>query len=85
MIRGRKQKEPPKPPSKEEFIKYFTDNGQRPERGEKAYGYYVEGDWHDANGKPVKNWKMKARIWFDENPVRLEPKTTTLSAPRKML
>lgn len=27
------------------------------------YEYFTEGDWHDAKGNPVKNWKTKMLTW----------------------
>ena len=27
------------------------------------YDYYNEGDWKDAKGKPVRNWKQKVITW----------------------
>lgn len=25
--------------------------------------YYAEADWHDRDGKPVKNWKQRVITW----------------------
>lgn len=27
------------------------------------HAYFEAGDWHDGNGKPVRNWKQKAITW----------------------
>jgi hypothetical protein len=55
------------PPSINEVIQFFDDNGYI--NGEKAWNYYNDGEWKDSNGKQVINWKQKMRIvWFkDEN------------------
>lgn len=55
------------PPSIDEVIKFFDDNGYT--NGDKAWNYYNDGEWKDSNGKQVINWKQKMRIvWFkDEN------------------
>ena len=55
------------PPSIEDVIKFFDDNGYT--NGDKAWHYYEDGNWKDSNGKQVINWKQKMRIvWFkDEN------------------
>lgn len=30
---------------------------------QKFYDYYNVSDWHDAQGRPVKNWKLKLVVW----------------------
>jgi hypothetical protein len=30
---------------------------------QKFFDYYDAGDWHDAKGKAVKNWKQKCLTW----------------------
>lgn len=53
------------PPSIEDVIKFFEENGYT--NGDKAWNYYNDGDWKDSNGKQVINWKQKMRIvWFKE-------------------
>jgi hypothetical protein len=55
------------PPSREDVIKYFEDNDYNPEIAKKAYLYYSEQNWHDSQGKPIKNWKGKMiSVWFKE-------------------
>ena len=55
------------PPSVDEVVKFFEDNGYT--NGDKAWNYYNDGDWKDKNGDQVSNWKQKMRmVWFkDEN------------------
>lgn len=57
------------PPSEQEVIQYFLDNGFSKALGKKAFDYYKEGSWKDSSGKQVKNWKQKMQgVWFkDEN------------------
>lgn len=43
----------------------------------KFYDYYQESEWHDARGKPVKNWKLKLMVWD-------RPKSTYKSANDKV-
>ncbi len=53
------------PPSINDVIKFFDDNGYT--NGDKAWNYYNDGEWKDSNGKQVINWKQKMRIvWFKE-------------------
>jgi len=49
------------PPTLEEVKAWFIDQGSTAEQGAKAWQYYTDGNWHDANGKPVKNWRQKMR------------------------
>jgi len=49
------------PPTLEEVKQWFIEQGSTAEQGAKAWQYYSDGNWHDANGKPVKNWRQKMR------------------------
>jgi hypothetical protein len=60
-----------KPPSLEEVISYFDENGYTKESATKMFEYYEESRkprgrvWKDGRGNTVKNWRQKARsIWF---------------------
>lgn len=59
-----------------EVIEYFKEKGYKEEIARKAFDYYNEANWHDANGKPVLNWKQKMQsVWFkDENKIQEQPK-----------
>lgn len=63
-----------KPPSLEEVILYFDENGYTKESATKMWEYYEESRkprgrvWKDGRGNTVKNWKQKARsIWFKDD------------------
>lgn len=63
-----------KPPSLEEVISYFDENGYTKESATKMWEYYEESRkprgrvWKDGRGNTVKNWKQKARsIWFKDD------------------
>lgn len=63
-----------KPPSLEEVILYFDENGYTKESATKMFEYYEESRkprgrvWKDGRGNTVKNWKQKARsIWFKDD------------------
>ena len=63
-----------KPPSLEEVIWYFDENGYTKESATKMFEYYEESRkprgrvWKDGRGNTVKNWKQKARsIWFKDD------------------
>ena len=62
------------PPSLEEVIEYFDENGYTKESATKMFEYYEESRkprgrvWKDGRGNTVKNWKQKARsIWFKDD------------------
>jgi len=65
------------PPTLLEVTEWFTQQGSTAEAGTKAWQYYTDGDWRDAKGSPVKNWRQKMRggRW-------LETKAATESAHR---
>ena len=63
-----------KPPSLEEVVLYFDENGYTKESATKMFEYYEESRkprgrvWKDGRGNTVKNWKQKARsIWFKDD------------------
>lgn len=64
------------PPTLDEVILYFTENGYTDDAGRKAFNYYSLADWHDSRGNKIKNWKQKMNgVWFkDENKPKEEIK-----------
>jgi hypothetical protein len=55
------------PPSENDVILYFRQNGFPDNIGTKAFKYYSEADWKDSKGNKVKNWKQKMQgVWFKE-------------------
>ncbi len=52
-------------PTLDEFKAYFRTNGFPDELAERAFKGYAENNWHDSEGKQVKNWKQKCQFnWF---------------------
>jgi hypothetical protein len=49
------------PPTLEDVKAWFIEQGSTAEQGAKAWQYYTDGNWHDAKGQPVKNWRQKMR------------------------
>lgn len=69
------------PPTIEEVIQYFINNGYRKDAAVKFYNYYNSGDppWSDSKGQKVASWKQKAQvIWF-----KPEHKDTSKNVPLK--
>lgn len=67
------------PPTLQEVKDYFKQEGYSEEAAQRAYNHYHKGNWHDSNGKKVKNWKQKMSTnWMkDEYKIKSEtPKTT---------
>ena len=61
------------PPELEEFKAYCVEKGYG-KIAQKAYDYYHEANWHDSQGRPVKNWKQKLiAVWFKEENKQLTP------------
>jgi hypothetical protein len=58
-----------RPENVNEVVNYFIENGYSKNAATRAFNYYEVNDWHDKNGEPVLNWKMKMQsVWFkDEN------------------
>lgn len=73
------------PPTLKDVQAFFRENGYSESKAEEAYRYYEEGNWNDAKGQPVKNWKQKMRgVWFkDENRATTpKPSTNDKAKPR---
>jgi hypothetical protein len=69
------------PPSLEDVISYFKENGYDSLAAKRAFNYYTELEWKDANDKPVKSWKSKMQaVWF-----KPENKDKSIPEPRKMV
>ena len=69
------------PPTLSEVQEYFKEKGYG--NAQKAFDYYESADWHDANGKKVKNWKQKMQgVWFKpENKLPEVKKLVTTQKP----
>ena len=50
------------PPTLEEVKEYAHQRGDKVD-AVKFFEYYTEGNWIDAKGQPVKNWKQKMITW----------------------
>jgi len=52
-----------KPPTLQEVIGYVKEKGYQVDV-KKFFEYYTESNWHDRDGKPVRNWKQKIiAVW----------------------
>jgi hypothetical protein len=55
------------PPTIEQTIQFFTENGYTEVSARKAHAFYEDGEWFDSRGNKVMNWKQKMRgVWFKE-------------------
>jgi len=53
------------PPSLDDVVSYFKENGYGADIAERAYKGYNVADWHDSKGNKIKNWKQKMFwVWF---------------------
>lgn len=73
-VNAYKEKEPKKkesfvPPTKEEVASYVASKGYNVDV-DKFYEYYSVAEWHDKNGKAIKNWKLKLLVWKQESKVQ---------------
>lgn len=55
------QKKKFEPPTIDEVKQWFIEQGSTAEAGAKAWQYYNDGEWIDAKGQPVRNWRQKMR------------------------
>ena len=50
------------PPTLEEVMAYAQERG-KPELARQFFDYFETGNWVDAKGQPVRNWKQKFLTW----------------------
>lgn len=50
------------PPSLDEVEQYVAEKKLAID-ARRFLDFYTAGEWHDSNGKPVRNWKQKALTW----------------------
>jgi len=66
------------PPTLEQVKEYFKEKSYTEQSAIKAFEYYDIANWHDSEGKPVKNWKQKMiSVWF--KPENKEKKSRDLT------
>ena len=60
-----------RPPTLEEVQAYCKERNS-PVDPKQFYDYFSEGNWHDANNRPVRSWKQKLLTWekYDSVPTR---------------
>lgn len=73
------------PPSKSDISEYCRASGYDIDV-DMFYAYYSEGNWHDSNGNPVKNWKQKVITWHKKSkkPSNKMPDFTLKKKERKL-
>lgn len=55
------------PPKLDDVKAYFEEKGYSEHGAIRAFEYYEAADWHDSDGKKVKNWKQKMIAnWFKD-------------------
>lgn len=72
------------PPTRQECIDYAREKHPSVDGG-RFWDYYTEGEWHDSNGKPVKNWKLKMNTWDSHEQPRSGPKRGRSDQPADLV
>lgn len=65
-VKGGKTKSILKAPKFDEVEAYAKERN-RPELAKKFFDYFTQGNWIDAKGEKVRNWKQKFITWEDMN------------------
>lgn len=50
------------PPTLDEVEQYVREKDYNVDVA-RFMEYYTTSEWHDNNGKPIKNWKLKLLVW----------------------
>lgn len=65
-IKDKPQRKKFAPPTFEEVAAYCKERNNNVDP-QQFFDYYSTGEWKDAKGNPVKNWKQKIITWEKEN------------------
>lgn len=65
------------PPTLEDVRQYIYEKGLHVD-AEQFFNYFTVGDWTDAKGQKVKNWKQKLLTWEKYN-VKDAPRRSTMN------
>lgn len=57
---------PENPPTFTDVLQFFIAINGEGKEARKFFSYYSKLDWHDTNGKPIKNWKARAELWHSD-------------------
>lgn len=68
------------PPSLDE-IRAYCEERNSPVDAKEFYDYFTEGNWTDAKGQKVKNWKQKLITWEKFQPNMSKPKSKVFQIP----
>ena len=60
-------------PTLEEIQNYISEKNLKVD-AQDFYNYFTEGNWIDANGNEVRNWKQKLQTWNSYSKPRTEKK-----------
>jgi hypothetical protein len=65
IVKEKKEKKRFTPPTIQEVILYFAENGYSEKSAIKSFNYYDVAEWIDSKGNKIKNWKQKMQgVWF---------------------
>lgn len=70
---------PFRPPTLEEWLHFCREKNLDLDKMRNAYAAYQVADWHDTNGKPIKNWKQKILVVWAGNPKNYNQKTANFA------
>lgn len=71
------------PPTFDQVLQYAYEKDQSKALAQKFFDYFTAGDWFDAKGKKVKNWKQKFITWISFNNQNDQPKKNFNNFGRK--
>ena len=61
------------PPSLQDVVDYAKERNQTIDLAKKFFEYFNTGNWKDAKGNQVKNWKQKFLTWESFNQDKKQP------------
>jgi len=70
------------PPAKEDVLAYAKTRN-RTDLANKFFDYFSEGNWIDAKGNKVKNWKQKFITWENNNQPSYQPTNQPINEYRE--
>lgn len=74
------QKKPFRPPTLDEWLDFCREKNLDLDKMRNAYEGYRVADWHDTEGKPIRNWKQKILVVWASRPSNYNQKSAKFSS-----
>ena len=68
LVKSSEEKSISHNPTLDEIITFAKERDLNLDLTKRFFDYYEVANWHDPNGKPIKNWKQLFLVWVKNEP-----------------